>query len=188
MTDLRDIPDETRWRLAAEFAAHLPVLYESAFRPVVGERYDEIEQEVWMKLSGTAFAIARDLSLPVGTAQDLAETMRVVMVILFGPGFKNEALEVSPARSVILVKRCPLLEHGTLPGSTGSPVFRRCMAFTLTAVPLLNKKYSARFVRTMCTGDRQCEVKIEEADDLVAGAKKKSRGSPARGCNRRYLR
>jgi hypothetical protein len=174
MTDLRDIPEETRWRIAAEFAAHLPVLYEAAFRPVVGEKYDEIEQEVWMKLSGTAFAIARDLSLPVGTAQDLAETMRVVMVILFGHGFKNEALEVSPGRSVILIKQCPLLEHGTIPGSTGNPVFRRCMAFTLTAVQLLNKKYSARFVRTMCTGDRQCEVKIEEADDLVAGAKKKS--------------
>ena len=54
MTDLRDIPEETRWRLAAEFATRLPVLYETAFRPVVGERYDEIEQEVWMKLSGTA--------------------------------------------------------------------------------------------------------------------------------------
>jgi len=173
MTDLRDIPEETRWRLAAECAAHLPVLYEAAFRPVVGEKYDEIEQEVWMELSGTASAIARDLSLPVGTAQEIAETMRIVMVILFGPGFKNEALEVSPGRSVILVKRCPLLEHGALPGSTGNPVFRRCMAFTLTAVPLLNKKYSARFVRTMCTGDRQCEVKIGETGEPVTGAEKK---------------
>jgi hypothetical protein len=36
------------------------------------------------------------------------------------------------------------------------------MALTLTAVPLLNNKYTARFVRTMCTGDRQCEVKIEK--------------------------
>ncbi|MGA8777755.1 hypothetical protein [Methanoregula sp.] len=33
---------------------------------------------------------------------------------------------------------------------------------TLSAVPLLNKDYSARFVRTMCTGDRQCEIKIEK--------------------------
>jgi hypothetical protein len=36
------------------------------------------------------------------------------------------------------------------------------MALTLTTVPLLNKGYSARFVRTMCMGDRQCEIKIEE--------------------------
>ncbi len=173
MTELKDIPEETRWRIAAEFAAHLPVLYEAAFRPVVGERYDEIEQEVWIHLSRTASDIARDLSLPVGTAQELAETMRIVMVILFGPGFKNEALEVSPERSVILVKQCPLLEHSATSGNTADPVFRRCMAFTLTAVPLLNKKYSARFVRTMCTGDRQCEVKIEETGDPVTGTKKK---------------
>jgi hypothetical protein len=168
MIELRDIPEETRWRLAAEFSARLPALYDAAFRPVVGERYDEIEQEIWMELSRTAAAIARDLSLPVGTAHELAATMRIVMVILFGTGFTTEALEVSADRSVILVKRCPLLEQGVLSGSEGTPVFRRCMAFTLTAVPLLNKKFSARFVRTMCTGDRQCEIKIGEATDPAA--------------------
>ena len=171
MIDLRDIPEETRWRLAAEFAARLPALYDTAFRPVAGERYDEIEQEIWMELSRTAFAIARDLNLPVGTAQELATTMRIVMVILFGPGFTTEALGVTPERSVILVKRCPHLDDGSCSGSEGNPVFRRCMAFTLTAVPLLNKKFSARFVRTMCTGDRQCEIKIGEADDPVAVSK-----------------
>jgi hypothetical protein len=36
------------------------------------------------------------------------------------------------------------------------------MALVLSAVPLLNKNYTARFVRTMCTGDRQCEIKIEK--------------------------
>jgi hypothetical protein len=173
MTDIRDIPEETRWRLAAEFAAYLPFLYDAAFRPVVGERYDEIEQDIWMELSHTAFAIARDLCLPTETAQDLAETMRIVMVILFGPGFRNEALKVSPDRSVILIKQCPLIEHGATSGSPGNPVFRRCMAFTLTAVPLLNNQYSARFVRTICTGDRQCEIKIEKAFDLVTDTKKK---------------
>ena len=173
MTGIRDIPEETRWRLAAEFSVRLPVLYDAAFRPVVGERYDEIEQEIWMELSRTALGIARDRSLPVGTAQDLAETMRTVMVILFGPGFTTETLDVTKDRSVILVKRCPLVEAGDGNGSAENPVFRRCMAFTLTAVPLLNNKYSARFVRTMCTGDRQCEIKISEGGPLVAGTKKK---------------
>ena len=173
MKDPRDIPNETKWRLAAGYAARLPVLYDAAFRPVAGEKYDEIEQEIWMDLSRTAFAIARDLTLAVGTAQDLAETMQVVMVILFGPGFRIEALNVSADRSVILVKRCPFLEQEGASFGAGSPVFRRCMAFTLTSVPLLNKKYSARFVRTMCTGDRQCEIKIAEAEDLTATTKKK---------------
>jgi hypothetical protein len=98
--------------------------------------------------------------------------MRPVMVILCGPGFKNEAMEVSGERSVILVKRCPFLERETADPGRESPLFRRCMAFTLTAVPLLNGKYSARFVRTMCTGDRQCEIKIGAAEDLAAAAAK----------------
>ena len=172
MIDLRDIPDETRWRIAAQFAARLPALYDTAFRPVVGERYDEIEQEIWMELSRTAFTIARDLSLPVGTAQDLAGTMRMVLVILFGPGFRAEALEVSDDRSVIVIKRCPFLEQDVPSGNDGNPIFRRCMAFTLTATPLLNKKYSSRFVRTMCTGDRQCEIKIEKTEEPKTGTKK----------------
>ena len=46
------------------------------------------------------------------------------------------------------------------------------MALTLTTVPILNKGYSARFVRTMCTGDRQCEIKIEEIKQPDDGEKK----------------
>jgi hypothetical protein len=170
MTELREIPEEVRWRLAAEFAARLPALYESAFRPVVGEKYDEIEQEVWMELSRSAFEIARYLSLPVGNAQQLAGTMRIVLAILFGPGFSGEALEVSSDRSVIIVKRCPFPEHGTGEGLPVHPAFRKCMAFTLTAVPLLNKNYSARFVRTMCSGDRQCEIKIQKSEPVTPAA------------------
>lgn len=160
MTELKEIPEEVRWRLAAEFAAKIPIIYETAFRPLMGEKYDEIEQEIWMELSRTAFEIARYLSLPVGNAKQLAVTMRVILVILFGPGFSGEVLEVSSDRSVIIMKRCPLLEHDPGENLPVHPAFRKCMAFTLTAVPLLNKKYSARFVRTMCTGDRQCEIKI----------------------------
>jgi hypothetical protein len=173
MTELREIPEEVRWRLAAEFAARLPAVYESAFRPLVGERYDEAEQEVWMELSRSAIEIARYLSLPVANAKQIAETMRIVLTILFGPGFSGEALEVSSDRSVIILKRCPLLEHGTASDLPVNPVFHKCMAFTLTAVPLLNKNYSARFVRTMCAGDRQCEIKIAAAQESQPETKKK---------------
>jgi hypothetical protein len=95
MAGLDSIPAEVKWRIAAEFSAQLPARYDRAFRSIVGERYNEIEQEIWMEVSGTALAIAKNLSLPVGTAQELAETMRTVMVILFGPEFKSEALEIS---------------------------------------------------------------------------------------------
>ena len=173
MTDTSHIPDEVKWRIASDFAARLPALYEQAFRSVVGERYDEIEQEVWMELSRTAFAIVHNLALPVGNARELADSMRVVMNILFGPEFKSETLEVSQDRAVILVKRCPFLSQEYDSGSSGEPVFHRCMAFTLMSTPSLNKKYSARYVRTMCTGDRQCEIKIAEGEPEAAGAKEK---------------
>ena len=160
MEDHRNIPDATKWRLAAECAAQLPALYDAAFRPVVGERYNDIEQEIWMELSRTASDIARNLKLPTGNARDLAESLRTVMVILFGPGFKNEAIDVAEDAAVIVIKRCPLLDEGCPVGADGAGTFHKCMALTLTAVPRLNKNYSARFVRTMCSGDRQCEVKI----------------------------
>ena len=164
MADLNSIPDDTKWRIAAEFSATLPALYDHAFREIVGERYDEIEQEVWMEAAKIIFDIAKSLSLPTGTAQDLAETMRIVMVILFGPEFKSEALEVSKDGAVIIIRRCPLLAAGYEAGTDGERTFRKCMAFTLTGIPLLNRDFSARFVRTMCTGDRQCEIKVAKGE------------------------
>ena len=173
MAGLDSIPAEVKWRIAAEFSAQLPARYDRAFRSIVGERYNEIEQEIWMEVSGTALAIAKNLSLPVGTAQELAETMRTVMVILFGPEFKSEALEISKEGSVIIVKYCPLLAAGYDSGSGGDCTFGRCMAFTLSSIPRLNQDFSARFVRTMCSGDRQCEIKVAKSEPPVPGKKTK---------------
>jgi len=161
MPDLKSIPDGVKWRLAAKLAALLPALYEAAFRDVAGDRYDTIEQGIWMEISFVVDEIVRDLSLPVGNAGELADSIRTVMTILFGPDYKSETLEFSRDGAVILVKRCPLPERCLCSGPGDTTTFRRCMVLTLTSIPHLNRKYSARFVRTMCTGDRQCELKIE---------------------------
>ena len=173
MTGPGSIPDAVKWRIAAEFSAQLPALYDKTFRASVGDSYDDLEQEIWMEASKTAFGIAKNLNLPVGTAQDLAETMRTVLVILFGPGFKSETLEVSKDGAVILVKRCPLLLASYESGTDGTRTFRKCMAFTLTSNQNLNKEFSARFVRTMCTGDRQCEIKVAKREPVIPVAKTK---------------
>ena len=162
MPDLKSIPDEVKWRLAAQLAALLPALYDRAYRGVVGGKYDEIEQEIWMDLSRMALDIARDLSLPTSNAGELADSLRTVMGILFGPDYTSETLEISQGGAVVLVKRCPLPVSSLERGEGDTATFHKCMVLTLTTVPLLNKGYSARFVRTMCTGDRQCEIKIEE--------------------------
>ena len=155
MPDLKSIPDTIKWQLAADCAARLPAL-----RKVLGEKYDEIEQNIWIGLSQRAITIARDLALPTKNAHDLAEIMRTVFAILFGPGYASETIDVSEKGSVILIKRCPFLDTGYEIGTNGDHIFPRCMALTLSTIPGLKKDYSARYVRSMCTGDRQCEIKI----------------------------
>ena len=160
MPDLKSIPDDVKWQLAADCASRLPAMYDVAFRKVLGVKFDEIEQEIWIELSKRAYAIARDLSLPLKGAHDLAESMRIVMTILFGPEFRSETLDVSDDGSVILIKRCPFLSTAHETGALGEHMFPKCMVLTLTTVPALKKEYSARYVRSMCTGDRQCEIKV----------------------------
>jgi len=161
VTKLKDIPDEMKWRYSAKLAALLPALYDSAFRPVAGEKYDKLEQEIWMTISYLVLDIVRDLSLPTGNAQEIADSLQTVMTVLFGPEYKSETLEISNEGAVALVKRCPLPASRVDSASGDLSTFHKCMALTLFTVPQLNKNYSARFVRTMCTGDRQCEIKIE---------------------------
>ncbi len=170
---MKSIPDEVKWRLAARLAALLPALYEAAFRDIAGEKFDEVEQGVWMQISVMVGDIVRDLSLPVGTPGELADSLRTVMAILFGPEYKSETLDFSEDGAVVLVKRCPLPARCRDSACGDSATFSRCMAFTLTTVPFLNPRYSARFVRTMCTGDRQCELKIEEVKPDTKDTKKK---------------
>jgi hypothetical protein len=160
MTDIKDIPDELRWRLATEFAARVPAMYDRAFREIAGSRYDGIEQEIWMELSRPVARMVHDFPLPARNAVEIAQTMRTVMIILYGPSWKSEVIELPDDSAVTIVKRCPLFVHEHESGCNEEGTFHRCLALTLSTVPLLNKKYSARYVRTMCTGDRQCEIRI----------------------------
>ena len=161
MPALRDIPDNVKWQFAARCASTLPAMYDIAFREVMGKEFDGREQEVWLNLARTMVpAIVRDLSLPVRNARELAQSLQIVMALLFGPDYAGEVLDVAEDAAVMLVKRCPFVTRGMVMGKQDH-LFHRCMALTLAAIPVLNKKYSARYVRTLCTGDRQCEIKVE---------------------------
>jgi len=162
MPDLKDIPDSVRWRYAAGCAAMLPALYDVAFRDVGGKKYAALEQDIWIEIGHLVQKIAHDCSLPVRDAKEIARTLQVATIILFGPEYGGETIELSNDSAVIIVKRCPFLYHSFTLAAEHEHTFARCMALTLTAVPFLNSKYMARFVRTMCTGDRQCEIKIEK--------------------------
>jgi hypothetical protein len=161
MPDLRSVPDDIKWQIATHFAAHLTTIYESVFRPVVQNRYDELEQEIWMYVAQYSLEIAQSLRLPVGSARDLAETLRLVSSLFFGPDYKGELIEVGKERAVLIIRRCPALDGDCSSSASGDGAFHRCMAFTLASQKKMNPGYSSRFVRAMCMGDRQCEIKIE---------------------------
>jgi hypothetical protein len=162
MTELKDIPDDVKWRIAARCASTLPAMYDLAFRSTMGKEFDGLEQEIWLNLARIMVpGIVRDLSLPIRNAHELAQSIQIVMALLFGPDYSGETLDVSEDGAVMLVKRCPFVNYGCSMGAKRDHLFSKCMALTLTAIPVLNRKYSARYVRTLCTGDRQCEIKVE---------------------------
>ena len=160
MLDLKSIPDDMKWKLSSQLAASLPAMYEVVFRPEVGKRFDELEQRIWVELGNLSFDIARSLQLPIKNSQDLAQSMKIVMMILFGPDYKGEILDVGEDGAVIIVKRCPFANELRTIGSDSEQAFHRCLAFNLTSMKKLNPKYSSRYVRAMCMGDRQCEIRV----------------------------
>jgi hypothetical protein len=162
MPDLRSIPDEVKWKLSAQCAARLPAMYELVFLPAVGEKYDELEQAIWIELSKFAFDIARSLQLPVKNSKDLAQSMSTIRSILFGPDYKDEAMDVGEDGSVVIVKHCPLVAEATGIGASSDRAFRRCLAFSLSVQKNLNPNYKSRYVRAMCMGDHQCEIKVDK--------------------------
>jgi len=172
MPDLKDIPDNVRWRYAAACAAKLPALYEIAFREALGPQFATLEQEIWMEIAKMVKDIVHTSSFPVRNAKEIALAVQNATIILFGPEYGGETMEVTNDGAVVIVKRCPFLIHSYTLANDHERAFSRCMALTLTAVPLLNKDYTARYVRTMCTGDRQCEMKIEKKPPAAKSGEK----------------
>jgi hypothetical protein len=154
------IPEEVRWQAAARVASIIPLLYQTAFRELAGDRYDELEQQVWIVLAHEATTLAATFNLPVGTAKELASTLSIITTVFFGPETVTEVASFEGDRAVLLVKRCPfLLREAEFRGEPGG-VFNRCLAFSIAAVEALNPDYTLRFVRGACHGDRNCEMKI----------------------------
>ena len=163
--DLKTIPDDVKWKLAAQCAARIPLLYEHIFRPVVGNSYDGHEQQVFTELADLALDIAGFLQLPLKNAREIAESLSTVNGILFGPDYKEEIIDIGEDGAVIIHHRCPFLLQTGVTGVESDGMFQRCMAFTLTSQSRFNPKYESRFVRAMCAGDRQCEIKIQAREE-----------------------
>jgi hypothetical protein len=169
------IPEDMRWQAAARMASLIPVLYRMAFREVVGERYDQIEQQVWIFLAQEAQALAARYSLPAGTAKDLASTLAIITTVFFGPETIFEQAGFEGDRAVLMVKRCPFLLRESEFGAEAGTVFNRCLAFSIAAVEALNPDYTLRFVRGTCQGDRNCEMKVTRKEMVEKEEQRKNK-------------
>ena len=167
------IPEEMRWKIAAKIASMLPVTYGMVFRDIIGAEYDRLEQQVWVALAHEAKVVAWTFSLPVGTARELSSTLDILNTVFFGPEIKSEQVSFESDHAVLLVRKCPLmLREQELHASSGD-VFNRCLAFSIAAIEELNPEYTLRFVRGMCHGDRNCEMKIITKKAAEEAEKKK---------------
>lgn len=157
---------ELKWQITSRLVASLPVMYDITFREAVGDRYDVLEQEIWIHLAREAKTVAESAHLPFADARDLVYTLRTISRAFFGADFRAEEVPINPERSVLMIKRCPfLLRELEMRAGTEHPL-SRCLAFSIAAIEALNPAYTLRFVRSMCTGDRTCELKIMKREDV----------------------
>jgi hypothetical protein len=162
--DIRKIPEERRHEITGQQASLLPVMYDLVFRGIIGDDYDRMEREIWVELGRQVPHLAGTYHLPHADAPGIAGAISVARALLFGPEFRSELLDISPDIAVILTKRCPFLMRTQEVGGVAEHNFTRCLAFSVTAAERLNPKYTLRFVRAMCMGDRHCECKILSKD------------------------
>jgi hypothetical protein len=166
MVDESEIPDATKWMIASRLASRLPVMYDIAFRQKVGEEYDRIEQDIWIETGKEAKMVADAFRLPVKTAPELADTYRIISKIFFSPEYSMEQVKIADDRSVVRVNKCPFIFREMEMRGYTEPLFSKCLAFSISAIETLNPEYSLRFVRSMCMGDKACEMKIVKKETL----------------------
>lgn len=159
------ISPELKWQVTSRLVTSLPVMYDLTFRDSVGDAFDTLEQQIWIHLAQEARALAASANLPVSDARDLVGTLRGIFTIFFGPESRTEEIPMSSGRAVLMITRCPFMMREHEIRGEHECLLSRCLAFSIAAVEALNPEYTLRFVRSMCTGDRTCELKIMKKND-----------------------
>lgn len=166
------ISPELKWQVVSRLFTSLPVMYDITFRDAVGDGYDVLEQEIWMYLANEAKTFAGSAGLPATDARDIMDTLRIIFLVFFGPDLRTEEIPINSDRSVLMITRCPFIARETAMRGGSECLLSRCLAFSIATVEALNPAYTLRFVRSMCTGDRTCELKIMKKEDAEKDGKK----------------
>lgn len=161
-----DIPDESKWKVAGRLASAIPVMYDFAFRKTVGDQYDDIERDIWIEIGKEVKIVADSFRLPAKTPREIAATLQTVATIFFGPDWVRNPGDSGEATAVLLTKRCPFHMKEEDLRRRPDLHFQKCLAFSTMAVENLNRDYTVRFVRSMCIGDKHCEMKIVRKESV----------------------
>ncbi len=161
------IPDTMKWQVASHLVSALPVMYEITFRDLVGENYERLEQQIWVNLAREARSVADSFRLPTGNAEELMSTLQLIQLVFFGPEMRTEEVPITVDRAVLVIRRCPFAVREMEMRAAGNEhLLSRCLAFSIAAIEELNPAFTMRYVRSMCTGDRTCELRILKKEEL----------------------
>jgi len=162
MVDIKDIPAEVRWEIAAKSATAMPWAYGMAFQDLIDEkRLHEIDQHIWNEGGKEAKKLADQLNLPANNAKEVNNTWGIVSRILYGPEFEEDIIEENENRVVTRITGCPFLNRAREMEIDPKDGFGSCQAYSKSIVENLNTKYTQRFVNGMCLGAPYCENIIE---------------------------
>jgi hypothetical protein len=75
MVSIEDIPAEQRWEIAARAASAIPFAYDIAFREAIGEKYDEIEQPIYLETAYQTYSESAIENLNPGFTQQVNKRM-----------------------------------------------------------------------------------------------------------------
>lgn len=166
MTGIGDIPADVRWMIATRAANDLPFAYTATFRQVVGEMYEKelagALRRVWEGAGAEQAVYARAFGLPVHSARAVAETFSTLSVLFLGPEMDNGSVTDGPGNSAIVtLESCPMCSRAEQFGMDRRSVSGDCAAYCTGAVKSLNPGCSVRFTKRLCTGDGNCEIRVE---------------------------
>jgi hypothetical protein len=162
MVDLKDIPAELRWAIAAKSATAMTWAYSIAFQDVIGkERFNEIARQIWTEGGKESKSMADMLGLPDGNAKEVDSTWGIIGSILNGPEITWDIIDDKDNRVVTRITGCPFLNRAREMGLDPKDAFGSCQAYNKSVVENLNPKYTQRFVSGMCLGAPYCESVVE---------------------------
>jgi hypothetical protein len=119
--------------------------------------------EIWGAAGSGQGVFAKAFGFPVHSAKSVAETFSTLSVLFMGPEMdKGGIKEKKGDAAVLTLESCPMVNRARAMGIDEKTVLPSCRTYTDAAVASINPAYRISFAKGICTGDAQCEWKVEK--------------------------